>query len=142
MSVFIKHLTFCSQVRNYLPSISAAIGDFTPQRYIWRVCICLHSAPRFMVACLFYNYYTSFRVSYMPALYKFCAGLTCLLHVLENLALVLLSYVSSTENYRKTFVFFFSEVLSTMKIVQQYCDVYLMSLYFLNCFILPFCSYS
>ena len=99
MSQYVKILF---QVRNYLPSISAAIGGFTPQRYIWRVSIALHSAPRFMIACMYYNFFTSYQISYKPTLYKFFSGLASFLHILENFALVMLTYVSSTENYSKS----------------------------------------
>ncbi|XP_071086868.1 post-GPI attachment to proteins factor 2-like isoform X1 [Haliotis cracherodii] len=90
--------THCG-VPNFLPSISAAIGGFTPQRYVWRVCIALHCAPRFMVAIAYYSYHTSIHVGLRNQLYKTLAALCTFLHICENMALIGLTYVSSTENH-------------------------------------------
>ncbi|XP_052719296.1 uncharacterized protein LOC128191245 [Crassostrea angulata] len=90
--------THC-RVANYLPSISSAIGGYAPQKYIWRICIALHAAPRFLFAFSYFGYYTSFHVGPRNTLYKNLARLCVFLHVLENTALVTLTYVSSTDNY-------------------------------------------
>ncbi|XP_067663213.1 post-GPI attachment to proteins factor 2-like isoform X2 [Haliotis asinina] len=100
--------THCG-VPNFLPSISAAIGDLTPQRYVWRVCIALHCSPRFMVAIAYYSYHTSIHVGQRNELYKTLAALCTFLHICENLALIGLTYVSSTENHdlhEKFFILF------------------------------------
>merc|ERR1712066_520883 len=39
--------THC-EVYNFAPSISAAIGSFVPQKYIWQSAIALHTAPRYV----------------------------------------------------------------------------------------------
>lgn len=89
--------THCG-VPNYLPSISATIGSFTPQRYIWRMGIAIHSAPRFLAAVCYYNCYISKLGTYDKG-WTVLIRINCLLNVIENLALIGLTNVSSSENY-------------------------------------------
>ncbi|XP_064608162.1 post-GPI attachment to proteins factor 2-like isoform X2 [Liolophura sinensis] len=89
--------THC-KVANYLPSASAAIGGYTPQIYIWRICIALHSAPRLIVPVIYYNFHTSVFTA-KHSLYQSFAALAGFLHFVENLSLVGLTYISSTENH-------------------------------------------
>ncbi|KAL7853811.1 hypothetical protein AOLI_G00206550 [Acnodon oligacanthus] len=87
--------THC-QVHNYLPSISAAIS-LTPERYIWRFCIGLHSAPRFLVAAAYFSFY---RGRFGRQLIDQLLSIFTLLCALsENAGLLLLTYVCSTETY-------------------------------------------
>lgn len=84
------------QVANYLPSISAAISH-VPERYIWRCCIGLHSAPRYLVAVGYFNFYYGRFAKSLPELLLSVLALICSLF--ENTGLLLLTYVSSTETY-------------------------------------------
>lgn len=84
------------QVSNYLPSISAAISR-VPERYIWRCCIGLHSAPRYLVAAAYFNFYHGRFAKRVPEL--LLSGLALLCSLSENTGLLLLTYVSSTETY-------------------------------------------
>ena len=46
-----------SEVDNFAPSISAAIGSFSPQKYVWQACIYLHIGPRFRFLFLYKQFY-------------------------------------------------------------------------------------
>lgn len=88
--------SFFFQVSNYLPSISSAISH-VPERYIWRGCIGLHSAPRYLVAFAYFSFYRSRFANRLPEL--LLSGLALLCSLAENTGLVMLTYVSSTETY-------------------------------------------
>ncbi|XP_077403685.1 acyltransferase PGAP2 isoform X1 [Vanacampus margaritifer] len=87
--------THC-HVANYLPSISAAISR-VPELYIWRFCIGLHSAPRFLLAATYFGFYRGRFVANLPEL--LLSWLAFLCNLAENCALLLLTYVASTEIY-------------------------------------------
>ncbi|XP_076070064.1 acyltransferase PGAP2-like isoform X2 [Mytilus galloprovincialis] len=93
------HCRFRSKVKNYLPSISSAIGGYTPQRYVWRICIALHCSPRFFITAGYYTFNTQFNVGIRNNIYKFLAGLCAILNSIEILALVVLTNISSIENF-------------------------------------------
>ncbi|XP_041358774.1 post-GPI attachment to proteins factor 2-like isoform X2 [Gigantopelta aegis] len=99
--------THC-KVPNFLPTISAAIGE-KPQIYVWRICICLHSTPRILMALSYYRFHTNVHVGKHQQLYTILAASCSFLHICENFALIVLTYVSSSENYgihEKAFILF------------------------------------
>ena len=89
--------THC-HVPNYLPSISAAIGSYSPQKYIWRIAIAAQFSPRVLYAYIYLQhnlaqpYHTLDHVAY-----PLVCRLTFFVFMVENVALVLLTYVSSTD---------------------------------------------
>ncbi|XP_076606455.1 acyltransferase PGAP2 [Chaetodon auriga] len=107
--------THC-RVSNYLPSISSAISR-VPERYIWRCCIGLHSAPRYLTAVAYFNFYRS---RFSKRLLELLLSVLVLLCALaENTGLLLLTYVSSTETYnihKNGFITFVSSSLVHMLI--------------------------
>uniref|UniRef100_A0A8C9YEZ7 Acyltransferase PGAP2 n=1 Tax=Sander lucioperca TaxID=283035 RepID=A0A8C9YEZ7_SANLU len=107
--------THC-QVPNYLPSISASIS-LSPECYIWRFCIGLHSAPRILVAFTYFKFYKTRFSSRCPESSLCCFNLA--FSICENLGLLLLTYVSSSETYfvhKEGFVLFIVSSLIHMLI--------------------------
>ena len=93
--------THCN-VSNWLPSLSASIASNTPERYIWQLFIGIHGAPRFALAFAFKNFLLSsplrpftLAVSWFS---RFCY-LACALNIAEIFFLLLLSTISSVEDY-------------------------------------------
>lgn len=100
--------THC-RVNNYLPSTSAAIGTNSPQVFIWRLCIALHCGPRFLIAFIYKDHYMSALNLKNVSSGHFLINLIFYLNIIENMALVLLTFVSSKENYEfheKSFITF------------------------------------
>lgn len=90
--------THC-QVFNLLPSISAAIGNFSPQREVWQSAIALHAIPRFYLANTYLQHHYS--VLYPHDLWM--GQTACLLNVVENIALIVLSFFTSSKFYGKNY---------------------------------------
>jgi len=88
--------THCN-VWNAAPSISASIGNFAPQKYVWKVCIALHSAPRLLICQMYHTYMQRVlrRVNFVQQMVLF----TCVLNVAEVFSLLLLSVVPSVEDF-------------------------------------------
>lgn len=89
--------THC-HVFNVLPSISAAIGNFTPQRQVWQSAIILQAVPRFSIAAMYWQHHNA--VLY-PA-HQWLGAVACLFNVVENGALIILSFWTSSRHYRKS----------------------------------------
>lgn len=86
-----------------MPSISAITG-VTPQRYIWRICIALHSTPRFAIGFTYWYYYLErecFVRAVVAACYRHVCKLTFVIYMIENACLIGLTYIANVENYRK-----------------------------------------
>lgn len=88
--------THCDVV-NYLPSISAAIGNYQPQRLVWQLAILLQALPRLIVAHQYVCHYRGIIRRNRRAL----VYLACCLNIIENCALVGLSLWTSTDDYGK-----------------------------------------
>lgn len=86
--------THCG-VSNYLPSISAAIGNHQPQRFVWQCAILLQALPRLLVA----HQYLRYNSNRIRRSRRALAYLAFLLNLIENIALVGLSLWNSSEFY-------------------------------------------
>lgn len=96
--------TYClyaRNVKNFFPSVSVAIGTHTPQKYIWRITIAMHTAPRLLMTLAYYNLYSRLFEwkNFINKFFRLLSMLSQLLHLTEILTLIGLSFVSSKENY-------------------------------------------
>jgi len=92
--------THCG-VANWLPSVSAAVASFTPEQHIWRVLVGLHGAPRLCLASAFRNYLVSSPLRPLSAhtWFPYACNAACLLNCAENVFLLLLTSISSTDDH-------------------------------------------
>ncbi|KAL9973906.1 hypothetical protein ACROYT_G020414 [Oculina patagonica] len=115
-------------VPNYLPSISAAVGGYMPEKFIWRVGIALHCLPPIFISpTIFYKHYkeTQSGRRYNLTTWWFWPlnVINCILQVVENGALLTLTYVSSTDNLVYT-LFALAEYCTVVSIIvfHWYCS--------------------
>ncbi|CAL1538446.1 unnamed protein product [Lymnaea stagnalis] len=94
--------TYCLYARNnFMPSVSVAIGSYTPQKYVWNITIAVHTAPRLLMMLAYYNLYKRL-FQWEECLSKFFRLLSLmsqLLNMTEILTLIGLSFVTSQDNY-------------------------------------------
>ena len=84
--------------RVYSPfSSSASVGNFSPQKYVWRLCICLHTAPRLLICQLQHGHMD--RVISRSPLSRQLTLLSCSFNIAEIFSLLLLSEVPSSEDF-------------------------------------------
>lgn len=86
--------THC-QVYNFLPSVSAAIGHYRPQRDVWKTAIALQATVRIIVFMMYYRYYKEH--VYIWA--RHLSNVALVMYAVENTSLVTLSFWTSDENY-------------------------------------------
>lgn len=111
--------THCD-VRNYLPSISAAIGNYEPQKMVWRMSIVFHLPFRLAVAHIYMKYYKE----HIRKNRRLFANVAVSLNVIENFALLSLSLWTSSDSYdmhRNAFCTFIAS-----------SELYMLISYFLN----------
>ncbi|XP_055626933.1 post-GPI attachment to proteins factor 2-like isoform X2 [Toxorhynchites rutilus septentrionalis] len=82
-------------VYNFLPSLSAAIGNYQPQRIVWQFSVLVHALPRYAIAFMYKNYH----VGLLRKRRKELAYLACILNITELSSLVGLTLWTSSESY-------------------------------------------
>ena len=76
---------------------SASIGNFAPEKYVWKICIALHSAPRLFICQLHHSQMR--RVLSQSYIVQQVAVLSCTANLAEIFSLLLLSVVPSMEDH-------------------------------------------
>ncbi|XP_058057380.1 post-GPI attachment to proteins factor 2-like [Anopheles bellator] len=84
-------------VYNFLPSLSAAIGNYQPQRLVWQLSVLLHAPPRYAIAFLYKNQHLALLARKHHR--KEWAYLACILNIIELSSLVGLSLWTSSSSY-------------------------------------------
>lgn len=95
-----ENITFLScnfQVYNFLPSVSAAIGHYRPQKNVWKTAIALQAIVRILVFKLYHRYYKEHVYKWA----RYLSNIALVMYAIENISLVTLSFWSSDENYGK-----------------------------------------
>ena len=92
----VTHNTGCSsrRVANIVPSVSACLGDFFPQRGIWRVCVMSYVWQRVISGFVQYFHYGQATRWTLPKVNFWRA----IVHVVEQIFLIGLSAVSSNDH--------------------------------------------
>lgn len=85
-------------VYNFLPSLSAAIGNYQPQRFVWQFSVLFHAPFRYAIAFLYKNHHLTLLSRKHR---KEWAYLACILNIVELSSLVGLSLWTSSNNYGK-----------------------------------------
>ncbi|XP_058833861.1 post-GPI attachment to proteins factor 2-like [Topomyia yanbarensis] len=97
-------------VYNFLPSLSAAIGNYQPQRFVWQFSVLVHAPPRYAIAFLYKN----FHVGLLRKRRKELAYLACILNITELSSLVGLTMWTSIDNYEVHKFCFTTFVIASM----------------------------
>ena len=109
--------THC-EVTEILPSISAVIGGFSPQKFVWSLSIALVAGPRFIFSKIYQNYL----LNYCPSKIR-AVNFNYLLNTVEILSLMTLSFVPSAELFlvhAVAFTMFLVTSLISMALVTYY----------------------
>lgn len=84
---------------NFLPSVSAAIGHYRPQRDVWKIAIALQAIVRTLVFLMYYRYYKEHVYKWA----QYLSNIALVMYVIENVSLMTLSFWTSSENYGMLF---------------------------------------
>ena len=86
-------------VYNFLPSLSAAIGNYQPQRFVWQMSVLLHAPPRYIVNYMYRNYNSRL----LDRGRRYIANICCILNGIEIFSLVGLTLWPSSMDYGRSF---------------------------------------
>ncbi|XP_053671400.1 post-GPI attachment to proteins factor 2 [Anopheles nili] len=106
--------THC-MVYNFLPSLSAAIGNYQPQRFVWQLSVLSHAPFRYAIAFLYKNHHQTLLARKHR---KEWAYLSCVLNIIELCSLVGLSLWTSSSNYEIHKLCFSAFVISSIIYMQ------------------------